>query len=323
MKCPQCGGNQRYRDGMICPCGYRFTLDPKRDRISDGRFLALTKVASGNDTYYFTQNQLAAADCRRAVKGRGWIAFLIVIVGGLGLAGAVWAKMGPGGNMASLGLMGLGVVVLIGIAWLTMAWRPDQSRFEAVLRKWQAANQPLPRLLTEPSLHQPPPEWPEPDIYDYGVEAILIVQRDILVDLFVKNEFHAAHRCLVISESGYPAYLVPRASALLREREDLPVYLLHDATPTGVGMIDRLQRKVDLPVANHPLFDVGLFPEDVKRIARLRPMLPARHDYGIAVDYIGYAMLASGLGVALEQQTTLAGVLDAQGLAGYEASSFG
>ena len=41
----------------------------------------------------------------------------------------------------------------------------------------------LQKMLTTAQLGTPPPDWPEPDIYDYGVERILIVEHDILVDL--------------------------------------------------------------------------------------------------------------------------------------------
>ena len=96
MKCPSCGGNHRYRDGMVCSCGYRFTLDPKRDQLTDGRFVALVNIASGNDTYYFTKNQLAAAYCRREVKGRGWLA-LVVMLFGFGLIAIAWFGVRPHG----------------------------------------------------------------------------------------------------------------------------------------------------------------------------------------------------------------------------------
>ena len=33
-------------------------------------------------------------------------------------------------------------------------------------------------MLDEPSLHEPPPDWNEPDIYDYGVERCRIAGGD-------------------------------------------------------------------------------------------------------------------------------------------------
>ena len=68
------------------------------------------------------------------------------------------------------------------------------------------------------------------------MERILVVARDLLVDLMINNNRHTDQRILVLAESGYPDYLVPRARQLLEERCDLPVFLLHDATPSGVAM---------------------------------------------------------------------------------------
>ena len=56
------------------------------------------------------------------------------------------------------------------------------------------------QILTTHRLKKAPPEWKEPDIYDYGFERILVVQRDLLVDLFVKNNFH--------SEEAYFDYFI-------------------------------------------------------------------------------------------------------------------
>jgi len=70
-------------------------------------------------------------------------------------------------------------------------------------------------MLVKAALHQPPPDFTEPDIYDYGVESILVVDRDILVDVFVKNGFHAQQHVLVISINRYPAYLLAEARKAL------------------------------------------------------------------------------------------------------------
>ena len=68
--CPKCGVNNKYRDGMVCAsCRYHFTLDPKSDGMADARFLAILDGATGNDTYYITENQLYTAYCRKNYAG--------------------------------------------------------------------------------------------------------------------------------------------------------------------------------------------------------------------------------------------------------------
>ncbi|WP_425394977.1 hypothetical protein [Aeoliella sp.] len=321
MKCPECGHDQKHKYGMTCSCGYQFTLDPKQDKISDGKFLALVRNASSNDTYYFTKNQLVAAYCRREVKGRMGGVVVVAIIG-LVMSCVAWFGIRPEVDVVWIFLLAAGLLILFGGTWAVLQWRPNQARMESAIDKWLAEGKPIPRLLLHPSLQEPPPEWDEPDIYDYGVESILIVEHDLLVDLLVKNGFHASQRCLIVSETGYPGYIASRITELLHERPDLPIYLLHDSTRKGERMIERIDQQLRLP-HHREFIDLGLFLEDVKRIKRLRPMLSARDDYAIALDYIGYGMLVGGLSQALDEQLTLAAVLDAQAAGGYEASSFG
>lgn len=306
MKCPKCGKNRRYRDGMRCSCLYHFVLDPKRDRFTDSGFLAVCRQASGNDTYFFTRNQLTAAFCRRERRGllRRVLTraiFGLVVVGG----SFFFSELLPPGWWIWAVVCGLAIAVFLPVAAVMMP--PDQRRFEKCVRKWLAVGPEIPRLLTEPSLQEPPPEWEEPDIYDYGVESLLVVQHDLLVDLLVRNGFHASQRCLVIAESGYPAYLVSKAAELLAAQPELPVFLLHDATPQGVAMQARMQQASLLPLRE--AIDLGIYPADVARLARLKPMLKKRGDYQIAVDFIPYGMLASGLKQAMDRRTTLADVI--------------
>lgn len=322
MKCPECGHNQKHKYGMTCSCGYQFILDPKQDKISDARFLALVANASSNDTYYFTKDQLATAYCRRELKGRTGGVIVVAVVGAIVSAIALFG-MQPMGGIAWMIVLAIGLLILFGGSWSVLNWRPDRKKMEAAIRQWHSAGKSVPRLLLEPSLHHPPPDWEEPDIYDYGVESILIVERDILVDLFVKNGFHAAQRCLVVSETGYPGYIAERVVDLLRERPDLPVYLLHDSTRHGEKMIERVEQQLQLPPRNRPFIDLGLFLEDVQRIKRLRPLLPAKDDYAIPLDYIGYGMLLSGMSQAFDEQVALATVLDTQQAGGYDSVSFG
>jgi hypothetical protein len=171
---------------------------------------------------------------------------------------------------------------------------PDQKLREWV-RKWEAAGRPIPRLLRAPTLDRAPGPYREKDIYDYGVEKILIVQHDILVDLFVKNNLHAEQRALVLSERGYPGYLLPVAQRLLAERPDLPVVLLHDSTPEGVSMMARMLASSVLPLAGRKLVDAGITPRSVSSIKSLAPTLPGNHGNAVPVDYLPFGALAGGL----------------------------
>lgn len=319
MKCPKCATSQTRRDGMTCKsCQYQYVFDPKADGVTDGKFMALIEGASAKNTYYFTMNQLYARYCRgreqriaavmeTLLSAGGKIGRLVVLLG-IGVAVV-------GGISEQPLLFVVGVIAVLGgvVAWfagrsqreVTPEGRAAASRAKLVgwVSTWKKAGRSIDKLLETPSLDKEPGPYREGDIYDYGVERVLVVQHDLLVDLFVKNNYHADQRALVISEHGYPSYLMSHAKRLLGERPDLPVVLLHDATPAGVGMKQRLEAGHVLPLGGRRVIDAGLFPNDVPKLKALGPTVPEASGNAVPVDLIAFGALAGGLaGIALLPQ---------------------
>ena len=234
MKCPKCQKQHKKKEGFRCYCGYQFSFDPVVDKMTDSRFAAAVRKTSGNDAYYFTLHQLQAELCRHGKKSPT-IPMLVAAVAGGAAIGAWFAfdAMVPTFILGAVALFAA-VTALSRVSAHSM---PSLHETEKLIRKWMngSLKEGLNKLLLTPSLQDPPPDWPEPDIYDYGVERVLIVERDLLVDLLVKNNFHADQRTLVIAESGYPGYLEPVAEKVLRENPNLPVFLLHRRQRPGSG----------------------------------------------------------------------------------------
>ncbi len=321
MKCPECAANHKYSAGMKCRCGYKFALDPKSRGITDGKMMLLIQRASAQSTYFYTANQLYAQYCRLKYSSP----LIPAIVGALIAVGSTPLFLD---NLVWAGLF----MILLGGAFLILViqnWRsvPSRSAFDSILESWRIHKaETLDKLLSETTMHEPPPEWQEPDIYDYGVERMLIVERDLLVDLFVKNGFHAEERTLVLSQSGYPSYVARHAKRLLDENPDLPVFLLHDATPDGEHMLASLTLRGDMPITGHPIVDLGLFCEGVAKLRRLRYLKLNIVGYEIPVDMLMYKFLAAGLGTALAEGITLADAAEQyqqSGGSGGDSGSFG
>ena len=297
MKCPKCNYNQPAKRGMKCRCGYQFSFNPKSlstPKMTDGKFLSAVSKASQNGTQYFTGNQLYSAYVAKYPPSRlspyfGAIGF--ILLGGLISATGFGAVFG-----VPLALFGL-----FRIVWLLLWAGPTYSRshFEMLIRKWRKDGKELPQLVDQPTLHNPPPDWEENDIYDYGAEKLLIVERDIMVDLFVLNNQHAEQRMLVVSENGYPSYLCPRANQLLLERPDLPVYLLHDATPEGMGMRSRLRSSTWLELGNREIVDLGFTPDDFASLKRTRNFDYHKKERELPMDALLMLGLADTLGYCL------------------------
>ncbi len=154
-------------------------------------------------------------------------------------------------------------------------------------------------LLREPALREPPPDWDEPDIYDYGALSILVCQHDYLVDWFVRNKLPAELKLVVLSESGYPSYLVPVVTGLLQAHPDLPIYLLYDASSHGQNMASRLSARGPLPLEGHPVFHLGIDQMDMNNLPG-RSLLPTEQALeSLAVDTIPYRSLVELISVAI------------------------
>ena len=324
MKCPECGHNQKVKDGLRCAgCKYAFTFNPKDARsfgMTDGKFAACLRAASQNGTAWFTRNQLYAVFCSRLTRS-SWIGWLIgtgLLVAGAGVALAINAVVG-------------GVLAIVGtvVVWgmygnFSQAKKlTRRTTFHEFMRMWKASGKEIEWLIEAPSLHEPPPEWSEPDIYDYGVERILVVERDLLVDLFVKNGAHAEQRMLVLAESGYPQYLVPVAQRLLEETPELPIFLLHDATSNGTSMKDRVLASGLLPLGGHTVTDLGMFPTDFQRLARTKRFDPENSDRTLPVDAMMLPFLVGGMSEAMTEEVTLGSILDDPQRRRSNDSSFG
>lgn len=310
MKCPSCANSQTRRSGMTCTtCSYTFAFDPKADGMTDTKFATLVRKASVDGTQYFTINQLYSLYCRG--RTRTIAAVIRTLVRPVGTLGTLTALGGLGtlvyGVSATSPVAMAAGVAMTAVGIMLRLWGRDRiedapehvapadmSKLMDHVRKWQAAGKPIDRLIETPALHDPPQSFREPDIYDYGVERIIVVQHDILVDLFVRNNLHAVQRAVVIAESGYPYYLVSRVQHLLERRADLPIIAFHDATPDGVQMARRLRSLPWLSNGRHGIIDAGLFPGDVGRIKSLESTLPATYGNAARADFLPLGVIAGG-----------------------------
>ena len=149
----------------------------------------------------------------------------------------------------------------------------------------------LPGLLTQPMLETDvPAPWPEPDLGDYGAERILVVDDRLVVDLLVRTWVHVNAHTVILSIDGYPAEARERARALVRERPEVPVVLLHGSAVVGPLAGMAVGRMLDAP--NLPVRDLGLPPNAARNLKVLRW---ARRLPNVPVDCLPYRYLTAGL----------------------------
>jgi hypothetical protein len=281
MKCPRCQHSQKYSAGMICQgCHYSYIFNPKKDEITDGKFKAVLDAATNSGSRYVTPGQVYLVFCKKIRPLLNVTVF--ILVGALFFLFHFCKSFES--VIISLGFIVCGVFLLhctIDNFWIKHRSFDD---FKILLKRWESRYGKDEKLLVQPRLQEPPPDWPEADIYDYGVSKILIVQQDIYVDYLVLNGFHADASVVIISESGYPHYIFKRVQQLLRENSDLCVYILHDSTTEGQSMRKRIKYSEPFNIREHTIIDLGFSPENVKSLKGFSATLPKKNNFEMPLD---------------------------------------
>ena len=297
MQCPECGTHQKKTTGSGCRCGYQFIFQEKTAHgMTDILFRRILQRAGEKGIFHFTFPQLYTAWCQQnAEDSYSLLQKKLTVTGGLQLS----LSMGCLFFFGWLG--GLLSLFFILIPWLIVRQyqqksAPDLESLKKLLKQWQTGNGGGDEmLLIHPALHNPPPDPPEKDVFGYGVEKIIIVERPILVDLLVKNGFHAEQNALIFSRDGYPNYIVQHAQKLLRRNSSLPIYLLHDASEAGITMAQKKS------LAGHAVVDLGINQEDLKRMSFLDALQLQQKDYKAPLDILPYSVLVAIFGEALRE----------------------
>ena len=280
MRCPSCGakGHVPGVSSACSRCIRPFVFNPKVDGVSDVQWQALLDSVSGKGTYHFTKNQLFATYCRQVLhrhrrrankRFRSWAFFAAA-------ASAIFTFNLPPTEAHTFEGIAIRVGLLGVLFWCLhrnnrdagQAEAPRYADFEDLMARWQRVF-PIPGLVTRPMLKEPPPKWRESDIYDYGLERLLIVDEERLVDLFVLNNLHAEQRCAIISSTGYPSYILPHLKKSLAARPNLPIFVLHSATLEGRKLAYQL-KDLGLGIDTHPVTDLGWGSGDFFDLNRLQ-----------------------------------------------------
>jgi len=301
MKCPNCKAAQKRTQGMTClKCRYIYILDPKdgaTGQLSDGKFIQIVKTASKNGSRYFTFDSLHL-EYDRAKQQQKNQGLLFAMLFGLFFS-SVLAMVFPPGLVLSVPIFALGFV-----SWVRRGTAPLEKPdgLQKALQTWKiksaSQSKPVPihlaKLIDEPNLHTPPPDYREGDLYDYGVERIVLTDDPLLVDLMVRNGFHKEKHALIVAMDGYPAHLVPVAHRLAKENPSLPVFLIHSPTTAPQTMQERATVSGILPAHPIQLIDLGFSPEEVRSHPKLKRF--HRNPSAFRPSLLPYASMTAGIG---------------------------
>ena len=326
MKCPNCKASQKRGQGMTCrKCRYSYILDPKDGAtglLSDGRFIRIVKAASKNGSRYFTFDTLHL-EYDRAKQQQNRQGLLVGMLFGLFFSAVLALVFKP------LLVLSVPIVVLCFVSWVrrgtTPLEKPDGLR--KAVQTWQAKSATqslsvpihLAKLIEQPNLHSPPPDYREGDLYDYGVERIVIADDPLLVDLLVRNGFHKEKHALILAMDGYPAHLVPVAHRLAKESPSLPVFLIHSPTTDPQTMQERATTSGILPADPIQLIDLGFSLEEVRANPKLKRF--HRNPAAFRPSLLPYASMTAGFGACFLSGIGFAELIRRQDSSGGGSSS--
>lgn len=278
MKCPHCATELRYRERgrrRCSTCKREFACEPKQNplALTDTRMQTTAGKLSANGTLFYTPDQLLYALSRQTLAKRRTATGCLVpaLVGSLFFGIIVGLTSGSG-------LAGLAaVLLLIGVGVLSEYFRREQHKhprlpmgsdsFQAkILNRWQQIYGALPPGLLSAneltgltkSTAQPQPlravlACPEPDIL-VCLRANGLVEQLGLALLPAQAPRNDAEAAIV---------------AALRADPQLPLLVLHDASPAGCLLATGLPATLGLS-SDQRVVDIGLHPRQAIEHGTLR-----------------------------------------------------
>lgn len=251
MRCPDCQHDQKYRDGTRCgQCGYQFVFRKRDDKISDLALRQIIQRLSDHGQYAFTATQLALEICRYWRERQHWIGsmiFVIVIALVLFFVTQRW------GLSVSILVISLGVM----LGW--SQWKKTALPFHkahTLIHRYHRIHS-LAGLADGMALQQPTAIIDLQELH-YAPERILVVERNDLVDMLIRNRFHLTSKTIVLSRFGYPEWVAKACLNVLRRYPNTPIQLVHDASLRGFYWNTQLAADPHWILTGHPVTDLGL-----------------------------------------------------------------
>lgn len=138
----------------------------------------------------------------------------------------------------------------------------ELNQFQGWINHWVLINSmtkllPPPRALNANTAVSP-------DVSAYSFDRLVVCDRPEIAQFLIANNFHFENNCAVLSITGYPQNIFDTTMEMLRRNPDLKVYALHDCTPRGIGLVDRLRTSPNwFSDSSAIIIDLGLLPRQI------------------------------------------------------------
>jgi len=138
----------------------------------------------------------------------------------------------------------------------------ELNQFQGWLNTWREINS-MTKLLAPPRALNAN-NAVSSDVSAYSFDRLVVCDRPEIAQFLIANNFHFENNCAVLSITGYPQNIFDTTMEMLRRNPDLKVYALHDCTPRGIGLVDRLRTSPNwFSDSSAIIIDLGLLPRQI------------------------------------------------------------
>ena len=255
MNCPHCQTDLKYKERSGCKCSNcfkEFAFDPKTHQLllSDKLFSKITSKLGDNNKLHFTRQQLQFAVSRKKIKTSVSALFMIIpAVITTFVAAFLFVSAAP--------FVAVAWVILIVAAFIysknrvLMPQTIDEFNL-SVLARWRSVYGKLPpNLIDKKSLLSP---------LTNNLKGILICETVDSAVCLQAN--HVAENLKLAIFGEWSANEKNRVINLVNTYDDLPVYILHDASVEGLQFSQQIKREL---INQAKVKDIGLRPQMIMK----------------------------------------------------------
>ncbi len=306
MRCVACDHNSKKKDQKVedlCPkCGHRFALDLKVDGIADGFMKQAVDAVSSNGTFKYLPAQLDYEVWRRSqpptTEQRLLLSLILLAV--LVAGGLVLFLMADSDNPLFFLTFLLIFFSLAGVYKASPVSNSRPRNPKSALRRYEAINPPTDKLGPGPyrpdrgretKLQESPSDergdaalveietGSEPAMFSHkaAFDRLLVCEYPEYRDFYIANDFHLHHACHVMGPDDIETEDGRALLDQLKQKPELDVFVVHDATPRGVKFVDEVQsdRRWLGGHAAAAVLDLGLLPDQFHLFeTMIRPLAP-------------------------------------------------
>lgn len=287
MKCIKCGVDNKYKDrivtnGRCSNCKHPIVFDPRKDslNITDPFFMNFCQFLSVNQSLYFTEKQFFYSfnkklEKRFALKP-GALAVILIVLGFV----MFFISMASGSIQIFMGLFLLFIAIALlsifymlsksnkwrkrfGMSALVRDAKMEESKVREIVSRWTSVNgwingllPPITPLTTQTNVSS--------EVANYSFDRLVVCENASVAQMLLANNFHFENNCAVLAIDKYPQNIFPLIMQMLRRNPDLKVYALHDASPTGCALVEKIRTDPEwFGGQNVAIYDLGLLPRQV------------------------------------------------------------